>query len=76
VTTLQRIRSSRARARLSSSSRADILAALVALALIGVAALVGGLLYLAGHPVQASSAPFYAHWAPHIGPGTPVIVLD
>lgn len=75
MTTLQRIRSSRARARLSGSSRADILAALVALALIGVAALVGGLLYLAGHPVQASSPPFYAHWVPHIGPGTPLALL-
>jgi hypothetical protein len=75
VTTLQRIRSSRDRARLSGSSRADIVAALVALALIGIAALVGGLLYLAGHPVQASSAPFYAHWVPHIGVGTPLALL-
>ncbi|GAA3909504.1 hypothetical protein [Actinoplanes auranticolor] len=70
--TLQRIRVSRARGWLSSASRADIVAALVALALIGVAALVGGLLYLAGRPVQASAAPFYAHWLPHLGPGTPL----
>ncbi|MEU8607665.1 hypothetical protein AB0C29_06660 [Actinoplanes sp. NPDC048791] len=45
------------------------------MALIGVAALVGGLLYLAGHPVQASSAPFYAQWVPHLGPGTPLALL-
>ncbi|MFB9364164.1 hypothetical protein [Actinoplanes nipponensis] len=69
---LQRSRPSSARARLSRASRADIAAAVVAVALIGIAAVVGGLLYLAGRPVQASSPPFYAHWLPHIGPGTPL----
>lgn len=72
MTTLQRIRSTRARPRLSGGARADVVAAVVALALIGVAAVAGGLLYLAGRPVQASSAPFYAHWLPHVGPGTPL----
>jgi hypothetical protein len=72
VTTLARIRRSRAREQLSSASGADIAAAGVALALIGVAAVVGALLYLADRPVQASSAPFYAHWLPHVGPGTPL----
>jgi hypothetical protein len=47
----------------------------VALGLIGVAAVIGGLLYLAGRPVQASSAPIYAHWLPHVGPGTPLALV-
>ncbi|MFI7603365.1 hypothetical protein [Actinoplanes sp. NPDC049681] len=45
-----------------------------ALLLVALAAVVGGLLYLHGRPVQASAAPFYAHWLPHIGPGTPIAI--
>jgi len=54
---------------------ADITAAAGAVCLVAVAALVGGLLYLSGRPVQASAAPFYAHWLPHVGPGTPLAVV-
>jgi hypothetical protein len=55
--------------------RAGLVAAGIGLGSFAVAALVGGLLYLAGHPVQASAAPLYAHWLPHVGPGTPLAVL-
>lgn len=54
--------------------REDAVAGAFALLLVVMAALVGGLLYLAGRPVQASVAPFYAHWLPHAGPGTPLAV--
>ncbi|WP_285688561.1 hypothetical protein [Actinoplanes sp. NBRC 103695] len=40
-----------------------------------VAAVVGGLLWLAGRPVHASAAPLFAHWRPHVGPGTVPAVL-
>jgi hypothetical protein len=55
--------------------RADLVAAAVGLGAFAVAAAVGGLLYLDGHPVQASAAPLYAHWLPHVGPGTPLALL-
>jgi hypothetical protein len=55
--------------------RADLVAAAVGLGAFAVAAVVGGLLYLDGHAVQASAAPLYAHWLPHIGPGTPLALL-
>ncbi|MEV8509859.1 hypothetical protein AB0368_34245 [Actinoplanes sp. NPDC051475] len=54
--------------------RKDAVAGASALLLVVMAAVVGGLLYLAGRPVQASAAPFYAHWLPHVGPGTPLAV--
>ncbi len=54
--------------------RADLGAAAVAAGLVAVAAVTGGLLYLAGRPVHASSAPLFAHWVPHAGPGTPLAV--
>ena len=75
MTAVPRIRPSRARPPLPDASRADLVAAAVAVALIGAAAAVGGLLYVAGHPVHASSAPFYAHWLPHVGPGTPLALV-
>jgi hypothetical protein len=53
-------------------ARADLVAAAVALSLFAAAATTGGVLYLLGRPVHASAAPLYAHWLPHIGPGTPV----
>ena len=55
--------------------RGDLVAAGSVLGAFGVAAVVGGLLYRAGHPVQASAAPLYAHWLPHVGPGTPLALL-
>jgi hypothetical protein len=54
--------------------RADRLAAATAAGLVTVAAVVGALLYLRGRPVHASSAPLFAHWLPHAGPGTPFAV--
>ena len=56
-------------------SRRDVVAGGVAVALFAAAALTGALLWLAGRPVQASAAPLYAHWVPHIGPGTPAAVV-
>jgi hypothetical protein len=51
---------------------ADVAAAGGAVGLVALAAVVGAILYLADHPVRASSAPLFAHWLPHVGPGTPV----
>ncbi|MFI5840019.1 hypothetical protein ACIA8K_09960 [Catenuloplanes sp. NPDC051500] len=51
---------------------ADLAAAGLALALFAVASITGALLYLAGRPVYASAAPLFAHWLPHVGPGTPL----
>ena len=48
----------------------DLVAAGVALVLVMVAAVVGGVLGLLGHPVHAAAAPLFAHWLPHAGPGT------
>jgi methylthioxylose transferase len=56
--------------RTRDGTRLDLVTSGAALGLVAVAALVGGALYLAGRPVQASSAPFTAHWVPHVGPGT------
>jgi hypothetical protein len=54
--------------------RADLWAASAAIALLAMASAVGATLYLAGRPVQASAAPFTAHWLPHVGPGTPAAI--
>ena len=53
-------------------ARADLATAGAALGLLALACIVGAALSLAGRPVHASSAPFTAHWLPHIGPGTPL----
>jgi hypothetical protein len=66
-------RADRPAARMSRA-RADRLAAAGAAALFVVAAVTGGLLGLAGHPVHAGAAPLFAHWLPHAGPGTPLAV--
>jgi hypothetical protein len=54
--------------------RADLVTAAGALGLIALAGAVGAALYFSGRPVQASSAPFTAHWLPHVGPGTPLAI--
>jgi len=51
---------------------ADLATAGAALGLLVLACAVGAARYLAGRPVHASSAPFTAHWLPHLGPGTPL----
>ncbi|MEV6489381.1 hypothetical protein AB0M20_12240 [Actinoplanes sp. NPDC051633] len=53
------------------SGRADAWTGVVAIGLFVVAAVAGALLYLSGRPVLASAAPLFAHWLPHVGPGTP-----
>ena len=55
--------------------RADAAAATVGLGLFAVAAVVGAVLGYVGHPVRASAAPLFAHWLPHVGPGTPLAVI-
>ncbi len=75
MTALPQIRPPQERSRLAAASRADMAAAAVASGLIAIASLVGWLLYAAGRPVQASAAPFYAHWLPHLGPGTPLALV-
>lgn len=56
------------------SGGTDIVTGGGAVGLIALASLVGTALYLAGHPVRATSAPFTALWLPHVGPGTPLAV--
>jgi hypothetical protein len=51
---------------------ADVWSGLVAAGLFAAAAVAGGLLGLAGHPVHAGAAPLFGHWLPHVGPGTPL----
>jgi hypothetical protein len=51
---------------------ADAWSGLVAAGLFAAAAVAGGLLGLAGHPVHAGAAPLFGHWLPHVGPGTPL----
>jgi methylthioxylose transferase len=58
-----------------ATRRGDLVAVGIGLGLFALAAVSGGLLYLAGHPVHAGSAPLYAHWLPHLGPGTPLALL-
>jgi hypothetical protein len=52
----------------------DLAAAGGAVGLLALAAASGAILYLAGRPVHASSAPLFAHWLPHVGSGTPVVL--
>lgn len=52
------------------TARGDVFLAVGAVALFAAAAVAGGLLWLAGRPVHASAAPLFAHWRPHVGPGT------
>ncbi|MEU4623361.1 hypothetical protein AB0G04_25745 [Actinoplanes sp. NPDC023801] len=56
-------------------TRADLIAAGAAAGLFAVAAVIGGVLHLLGRPVHASTAPLFAHWLPHVGPGTPLALL-
>ncbi|GAA0805182.1 hypothetical protein [Spirilliplanes yamanashiensis] len=56
----------------TAGRRADVWTGAAALALFAAAAVAGGLLYLAGRPVHAGAAPLFAHWSPHLGPGTPL----
>jgi methylthioxylose transferase len=51
--------------------RGDLIAATAAFGLFLAAAITGAILYALGRPVQASAAPLFAHWLPHVGPGTP-----
>jgi len=50
----------------------DLATAGAAVGLLVLACAVGAARYLAGRPVHASSAPFTAHWLPHLGVGTPL----
>jgi hypothetical protein len=50
----------------------DLFAAAAAIGLFIAAAVAGGVLYLLHRPVHASTAPLFAHWLPHAGPGTPL----
>ncbi|GAA2645201.1 hypothetical protein GCM10010436_68210 [Paractinoplanes durhamensis] len=44
-------------------------------ALFLVAAVTAGVLQVTGHPVHAGAAPLFAHWLPHVGPGTPLVAV-
>ncbi|WP_442792010.1 hypothetical protein [Micromonospora sp. NBC_01796] len=64
-----------ARARAGRRRGADAAAAGVALALVGLAVVVGWWLDRSGAPVHAGTAPLFATWGPHVGPGTPPALL-
>ncbi|MEV0457236.1 hypothetical protein [Catellatospora methionotrophica] len=51
--------------------RADRITTAAAAALVVASAVAGVLLNVFGTPVQAGAPPLYAHWRPHLGPGTP-----
>jgi methylthioxylose transferase len=55
-------------------ARADVVVAAAVAGLFALAAVVGALLGLRGHPVHAGAAPIFAFWLPHLGPGTPAAV--
>lgn len=51
--------------------RADRITTVLAAALVAGSITAGAVLNLTGTPVQAQTAPLYALWRPHLGPGTP-----
>lgn len=59
---------------LAGGGRADVVTAGAAIVLIAVAAVVGAILTAHGVPVNASAAPLFARWLPHLGPGTPIAI--
>ena len=63
------------RARAGRRRGADAASAVVALVLVGLAVAVGWWLNRAGVPLYAGSAPLFATWGPHLGPGTPPALL-
>jgi hypothetical protein len=61
-----------------SGWRADLLAGAAVLALVAVAAVVGGWLNDLNRPgerIYADAPPIFGLWLPHIGPGTPLALL-
>ncbi|MDI6104875.1 hypothetical protein QLQ12_40445 [Actinoplanes sp. NEAU-A12] len=56
-------------------ARADLIAVTMAGGLFAAAAVTGGVLHMLGRPVHAPAAPLFAHWLPHVGPGTPPALL-
>lgn len=58
----------------STGTRRDLLAAAAAAAVVATAALVGR--YIEDHygNLYVDWAPLYAHWDPHVGPGTPAAI--
>ncbi|MGH8922402.1 MAG: hypothetical protein ACRD0H_29380 [Actinomycetes bacterium] len=48
----------------------DVAAVLVTAVLVAVAAVVGAIARQHGVPIHADTAPLYARWLPHLGPGT------
>jgi hypothetical protein len=62
-------------ARAGRRRGADTAAAVAALVLVGLAVAVGWWLNRADVPLYAGSAPLFATWGPHVGPGTPLALL-
>ncbi|MFD3480859.1 hypothetical protein [Streptomyces sp. NPDC058695] len=58
----------------STGTRRDLIAAAAAVALVTAAVLVGR--YIQDHygTLHVNWAPLYAHWEPHVGPGTPAAI--
>ncbi|MGH3916143.1 MAG: hypothetical protein ACRDTC_22460, partial [Pseudonocardiaceae bacterium] len=61
--------------RIRSGTAGDVAAVLVAAVLVAVAALVGAIARNHDVPIHADTAPLYARWLPHLGPGTIPTVL-
>lgn len=59
----------------AGTRRSDVVAGAAAAVLFGLAAVVGAVLGLAGHPVRAPAAPLFGHVLPHVGPGTPLALV-
>jgi hypothetical protein len=59
----------------SRRTGADVAALVGALVLIGLAAAVGRILLLRGIPIVLPAPPLLAHWHPHLGWGTPLVLL-
>lgn len=56
-------------------SRADLVALLIAVALIAASMVVGQVLLAAGYAIQVPFPPLLATWAPHVGWGTPLVLV-
>jgi hypothetical protein len=57
------------------TDHADVSTGALAVGLFALAAVVGAVLGLMGHPVHAGAAPIFGHVLPHVGPGTPIALL-
>ncbi|WP_329577116.1 hypothetical protein [Streptomyces sp. NBC_01361] len=58
----------------STGTRRDLISAAAAVALVTAAVLVGRYIQDHNGTLHVNWAPLYAHWEPHVGPGTPAAI--